>query len=51
MQHALFRAGPFEVRDFTLCSGYLAHEGAISAGEAVRSLSLKMKAVSFLNQE
>ncbi len=38
VQRALFRADPFEVREFTLFSSYLAREGAIYAPEAVYSL-------------
>lgn len=37
-EHALFRALPFEVTDFTLFSSYLSHEGAIYSPEALYPL-------------
>ena len=39
VQRALFRAEPFEVREFTLFSSYLSRERAIYAPEAVYPLS------------
>lgn len=39
VQHALFRAEPFEVTEFTLFSSYLSREGAIYAPEAAYPLS------------
>ena len=39
VRHALFRAEPFEVGEFTLFSSYLASQGAIYAPEAVYPLS------------
>lgn len=37
-QHALFRAGPFPIQDFTLFSSFLGSEGALYEAEAVYPL-------------